>query len=84
MDATAGNVAPTRSAAMLGGHSRHGYPRPPLEYHTGRGGQPTSNTRGILRFLAACLDPAAGPPVAALALLNALTPVPASGSRLAC
>jgi CubicO group peptidase (beta-lactamase class C family) len=68
MDATAVKVAPAWSARLLGGHSRRGHPRPPLEDHLAAAGSLRSNARDMLRFLAACLDPPAEPPGPALAL----------------
>jgi D-alanyl-D-alanine-carboxypeptidase/D-alanyl-D-alanine-endopeptidase len=68
MDATAIAVPPSWSSKLLGGHSRRGRPRPPLEDHMAAAGGLRSNARDMLRFLAACLAPPREPPGPALAL----------------
>ena len=68
MAATAVTVRPPRSAQLLGGHSRRGQPRPPIEDFMPAAGGLRSNADDMLRFLAACLEPPAEPPGPALAL----------------
>lgn len=68
MDATAVTVGPSWSPRLLGGHSRRGRPRPPLEDHMAAAGSLRSNARDMLGFLAACVSPPAEPPGPALAL----------------
>ena len=61
-------VPPERALRLLGGHSRRGRPRPPLENFLTPAGGLRSSAEDILRFLTACLTPPAGELGAALAL----------------
>lgn len=68
MSATAIAVAPERSRKLIGGHSRRGQPRPPIEDFMPAAGSLRSNADDMLRFLIACLSPPTEPPGPALAL----------------
>ncbi len=68
MHATAVRVDASRMDRLLGGHSRRGRPRPPLEDFMPAAGALRSSGEDMLRFLAACLQPPAEPPGPALAL----------------
>jgi len=68
MAATAIEVAPHSLAHLLPGHSRRGRPRPPIQDFMPAAGSLRSNAEDMLRFLAACLEPPAGPPGPALGL----------------
>jgi CubicO group peptidase (beta-lactamase class C family) len=68
MRATGVQVDPAWIDKLLGGHSRRGQPRPPIEDFMPAAGSLRSNADDMLRFLAACLQPPAQPPGPALAL----------------
>jgi CubicO group peptidase (beta-lactamase class C family) len=80
MAATAVRVDPAHSKKLLGGHSRRGQPRPPIEDFMPAAGSLRSNAEDMLRFLAACLQPPAEPPGPAIAL--AQQPQARIGKRL--
>ena len=68
MDSTAVTVRPDWGSRLLGGYSRHGRPRPPLEDLMPAAGSLRSTVMDMLRFLGACLHPPATPPGPALNL----------------
>ena len=68
MSATSVHVDPAWAEKLLGGHSRRGQPRPPIEDFMPAAGSLRSNAEDMLRFLAACLQPPASPTGRALAL----------------
>lgn len=68
MRATAVDVDAAWKEKLLGGHSRRGQPRPPIEDFMPAAGGLRSNAEEMLRFLAACLQPPTQPPGPALAL----------------
>ena len=68
MASTAVTIPPELEHRLLGGHSRRGRPRPPLEDFMPAAGSLRSSTEDMLRFLAACLNPPPGPVGAALRL----------------
>lgn len=68
MTATAVRVDPAWTQKLLGGHSRRGQPRAPIEDFMPAAGSLRSSAKDMLRFLAACLQPPAQPPGPALAV----------------
>jgi len=80
MGATAVTSGPDWSAKLIGGHSRRGRPRPPIEDLMPAAGSLRSNADDMLRFLTACLAPPTQPPGPALAL--AQQPQARLGKRL--
>ncbi|MDQ3631321.1 MAG: beta-lactamase family protein [Actinomycetota bacterium] len=68
MSATAITIRPEWSGKLIGGHSRRGRPRPPIEDFMPAAGSLRSNAEDMLRFLTACLVAPAQSPGPALAL----------------
>jgi CubicO group peptidase (beta-lactamase class C family) len=68
MASTAVTVPAELEHRLLGGHSRRGRPRPPLEDFMPAAGSLRSSAEDMLRFLAACLSPPADPLGTALRL----------------
>jgi len=68
MDSTGVAVPPGPAQRLLGGYSRRGRPRPPLEDLMPAAGSLRSSTEDMLHFLDACLHPPPGPLGAALRL----------------
>ncbi|HEV2060541.1 MAG TPA: serine hydrolase domain-containing protein [Solirubrobacteraceae bacterium] len=68
MSATAIAVGPEGPGKLIGGHSRRGHPRPPLQDFMPAAGSLRSNADDMLRFLTACLSPPAQSPGPALVL----------------
>ena len=67
MTSTAVTVPDAQAGRLLGGHSRRGRPRAPLEDFLAPAGSLRSSADDMLRFLAACLDPPESPLGEALA-----------------
>lgn len=57
MRATAVTVPPERRDRLMGGHSRLGRPRPPIQDFMPAAGSLRSSADDMVRFLAACLEP---------------------------
>ena len=57
MSATAVTVPPERTDRLMGGHSRRGRPRPPIQDFMPAAGSLRSSADDMLRLLAACLEP---------------------------
>ena len=68
MHATSVEVAPYLQYRVVGGHSRPGKPRPPIQGFMPAAGSLRSSVEDMLRFLSACLQPPAEPPGPALSL----------------
>jgi CubicO group peptidase (beta-lactamase class C family) len=68
MHATSIQVAPDLEGRVVGGHSRRGQPRPPIQDLMPAAGSLRSSAEDMLRFLSACLHPPAEPPGPALSL----------------
>jgi len=68
MTSTAITVPTDHASRLLTGHSWRGRPRPPIEPFMVAAGGLRSTADDLLRLLAACLAPPAGPVGAALAL----------------
>lgn len=68
MSATAITVPRERSPKLIGGHSRRGRPRPPIQDLMPAAGSLRSSAGDMLRFLTACLSPPPEPPGPALVL----------------
>jgi len=57
MSATAVTVPPERRDRLMGGHSRRGRPRPPIQDFMPAAGSLRSSADDMVRLLAACLEP---------------------------
>jgi CubicO group peptidase (beta-lactamase class C family) len=68
MHGTSVQVAPDLGGRVVGGHSRRGKPRPPIQDFMPAAGSLRSSAEDMLRFLSACLQPPAERPGPALAL----------------
>ena len=68
MHGTSVQVAPNLEDRVVGGHSRRGQPRPPIQDFMPAAGSVRSSAEDMLRFLSACLQPPAERPGPALSL----------------